>query len=162
MLQQNILSQNKKQIFSSPTQHPDIILLHTCLQFCVIICWGRNQCIFWKIWSNTIVNGYWGKCSWSIYLQASLFAFCCCWKCTFSCWSSITFNFLKHNTCCTIDYVWSCGICEDFVQFIPFVVEDFITFSTDNLWRQVDVCPFQCICNSSFEFDTKEVRFTLT
>ena len=162
MLQQNILYQNKKQIFSSPTQHPDIILLHTFLQFRVIICWGRKHSIFWEIRSNTVVNGYWGKCSWNIYLQTSFFASCCCWKCALRCWSSITFNFMKHNTYCAIDFVWSYDICEDFVQVIPFVVEDFITFSTDNLWCQVGVCLFQCICHSSFKFNTKGVWFTMT
>ena len=162
MLQQNILYRNKKQIFSSPTQHPDIILIHRFLQFCVIICSGWKHGIFMGIRLNPVVNGYWGKCSWSMYLQTSFFASCCCRKCTFRCWSSITFNFLKYNTCCAIDYVWSCDICEDFVQVISFVVEDFITFSTDNLWRQVGVCLFQCICHSSFEFDTKGVRFTMT
>ena len=41
MLQQKILYENKKQIFFSPTQHPDIILLHTFLQFCVITFGGE-------------------------------------------------------------------------------------------------------------------------
>ena len=161
MLQQNILCQNKKHIFLTYTTSR----YHTPSYISSVLCHyllGRKHGLFWEIRSKMVVNGCWGKCSWSIYLQTLFFASFCRCKCKFRCWSSITFNFLKHNTYCAIEYVWSCDICEDFAQVIPFAVEDFITFSTDNLWRQVGVYLFQCICHSSFEFDTKGVRFTMT